>query len=239
MRTFGGHRSRPKDRPESLRGRRMNKRNYQKELEKIIEGLPGSSGPVPRVFRHSCCAPCSSYVLEYLCKYFYITVFYFNPNITEAEEYQKRAAEQKRLIEAYNGQEKGYSISVVEGEYAPESFLEMSRGLESCPEGGERCFLCYGLRLKETAEYAARGGYDYFATTLTVSPLKNAGKLNEIGEALARKYGVAWLPSDFKKKEGYKRSIELSAQYDLYRQNYCGCLFSRAEAACGSRQTES
>ena len=122
----------------------------------------------------------------------------------------------------------------------------MSRGLERCPEGGERCFLCYGLRLKETAEYAARGGYDYFATTLTVSPLKNAGKLNEIGEALARKYramgekyGVKWLPSDFKKKEGYKRSIELSAQYDLYRQNYCGCLFSRAEAACGSRQTES
>lgn len=218
----------------------MNQVNYQKELEKIINRLQETEGGVrPSLFLHSCCAPCSSYVLEYLCKYFYITVFYFNPNITEAEEYQKRAAEQKRLIEAYNARQKGYSISVVEGEYAPESFLEMSRGLESCPEGGERCFLCYGLRLKETAEYAARGGYDYFATTLTVSPLKNAGKLNEIGEALARKYGVAWLPSDFKKKEGYKRSIELSAQYDLYRQNYCGCLFSRAEAACGSRQTES
>lgn len=211
-------------------------KNYALELEKILKNTENKG---KKLFLHSCCAPCSSYVLEYLCKYFYITVFYFNPNITEAEEYQKRAAEQKRLIEAYNGREKGYSISVVEGEYAPESFLEMSRGLESCPEGGERCFLCYGLRLKETAEYAARGGYDYFATTLTVSPLKNAGKLNEIGEALARKYGVAWLPSDFKKKEGYKRSIELSAQYDLYRQNYCGCLFSRAEAACGSRQTES
>lgn len=206
----------------------MNRINYQKELEKVIERLPGAGGgSAPSVFLHSCCAPCSSYVLEYLCRYFYITVFYFNPNISEREEYQKRAAEQKRLIKAYNAEGKGYPISVVEGDYVPEKFFETARGLEDCPEGGERCFRCFELRLRETAKQAVQGGYDYFATTLTVSPLKNAAKLNEIGEALSQEYDVPWLPSDFKKREGYKRSIELSGQYDLYRQNYCGCIYSK------------
>lgn len=206
----------------------MNRINYQKELERIIDGLKGAGADsAPRLFLHSCCAPCSSYVLEYLCRYFYITVFYYNPNISEAAEYRKRAAEQKRLIETYNREKKGHPISVVEGEYAPGRFYEAARGLEDCPEGGERCHRCYELRLRETAGRGSAAGYDYFGTTLTVSPLKNAAKLNEIGLALAGEYGIEWLPSDFKKKEGYKRSIELSAQYGLYRQNYCGCAYSK------------
>lgn len=210
--------------------RKMNQINYQKELDKIIAGLSGAGEKsAPDLFLHSCCAPCSSYVLEYLCGIFHITVFYFNPNISATEEYRKRAAEQKRLIEAYNREGKGYPISVEEGDYDPVHFYEAVRGLENCPEGGERCFRCFDLRLRETARRAAEGGFDYFCTTLTISPLKNARKLNEIGQALAREYGVAWLPSDFKKREGYKRSIELSRQYGLYRQDYCGCVYSRAE----------
>lgn len=205
----------------------MNQINYQKEMEKII----GSMTFAPRLFLHSCCAPCSSYVLEYLCRYFYITVFYYNPNISRSEEYIRRAEEQKRLIRSYNEEQKGYPISVLEGDYEPERFFEMARGLEDCPEGGERCFGCFRLRLEETARQAVKGGYDYFATTLTVSPLKNARKLNEIGQELSEELGIAWLPSDFKKKEGYKRSVELSAQYHLYRQDYCGCIYSkRAES---------
>lgn len=201
----------------------MNAVNYQKELEKILEG---QGAQAPSLFLHSCCAPCSSYVLEYLCRFFRITVFYFNPNISPSEEYAKRVEEQKRLIEAYNREGKGYTISIVEGDYEPARFFEMAKGLENCPEGGERCFKCYELRLRETAGRAAEGGFDYFATTLTLSPLKNAQKLNEIGQALSAEYGVSWLPSDFKKKDGYKRSIELSAEYGLYRQNYCGCVYS-------------
>ncbi len=204
----------------------MNQLNYQKELEKILGGVFCTP---PALFLHSCCAPCSSYVLEYLCRYFRITVFYFNPNISEFAEYAKRVEEQKRLIAAYNAEGKGYPISVVEGDYEPEKFFAMARGLENCPEGGERCFKCFDLRLRETAVKAKEGGFDYFGTTLTISPLKNAAKLNEIGQQLAKEYGVAWLPSDFKKKNGYKRSIELSAEYDLYRQDYCGCAFSKAE----------
>lgn len=211
----------------------MNQVNYQKELEKIINKLPkqedGDKAAPPTLFLHSCCAPCSSYVLEYLCPYFQITVFYFNPNISESVEYKKRVEEQKRLIAAYNAEEKGYPISVVEGDYEPERFFNMSKGLENCPEGGERCFKCFDLRLRETAVEAKKRGVDYFATTLTISPLKNAAKLNEIGQLLAAEYEVSWLPSDFKKKNGYKRSIELSAQYELYRQDYCGCAFSKAE----------
>ncbi len=202
----------------------MNQVNYQKELDKILDQLPEQ--PL-RLFLHSCCAPCSSYCLEYLCKYFAITVFYYNPNISAELEYQKRVEEQKRLICAYNEEKKGYPITVVEGDYEPKRFFEVAKGYESCPEGGERCFRCFDLRLRETAVRAKEGGYDYFATTLTISPLKNATKLNEIGQALSKEYGVMWLPSDFKKKNGYKRSIELSAQYDLYRQNYCGCVFSK------------
>lgn len=206
----------------------MNKRNYQKELEKILEKLPEDAKP-GRLFLHSCCAPCSSYVLEYLSKYFLITVFYYNPNITVSAEYFKRVEEQKRLIEIYNKQGDGYPISVIEGNYKPQVFLDMSKGLEGCPEGGERCFRCYALRLEETARRAKEYGADFFSTTLTISPLKNAEKLNEIGEDLAVQYDVPWLPSDFKKKNGYKRSVELSAEYGLYRQDYCGCAFSKAE----------
>ena len=206
----------------------MNKRNYQKELDKLLAGMVQEEG-VKTLFLQSCCAPCSSYVLEYLRKFFRITVFYYNPNITASQEYFKRVEEQKKLIEIYNGQNTGYPIAVVEGDYKPQLFLEAAKGLEECPEGGERCFKCYELRLEETARKAKEAGADYFATTLTISPLKNAEKLNEIGERLAQEYQIPWLPSDFKKKEGYKRSIELSAEYDLYRQDYCGCAFSKAD----------
>lgn len=213
-------------------------RNYQKELDKLIGQIEKATldgGQPPRLFLHSCCAPCSSYCLEYLRKYFRITVFYYNPNISMEPEYRKRVEEQKRLIEAYNVQletnkeMQGYVIDIVEGDYEPQEFYSIAKGLEQCPEGGERCFLCYELRLQKTAELAKEYGFDYFATTLTISPLKNAQKLNEIGERLALEYDVRWLVSDFKKKNGYKRSIELSAEYDLYRQDYCGCIYSKQE----------
>ena len=210
----------------------MNQINYQKELEKLLEKLSrerGMEGSVPTLFLHSCCAPCSSYVLEYLCGRFRITVFYFNPNISDSAEYRHRVEEQKRLIRAYNEECRGYSISVLEGDYEPERFFQTAQGLEDCPEGGERCIRCYELRLRETAKRAAEGGYDYFGTTLTISPLKSAQKLNEIGNELAEEYGADWLPSDFKKKNGYRRSVELSAEYGLYRQDYCGCVFSKME----------
>ena len=203
----------------------MNSKNYQRELENIIETITSKSR-VPRLLLHSCCAPCSSYVLEYLSQYFEITVFYYNPNISPKEEYEKRVAEQGRLIAELPAL---HPIHLVAGPYEPERFYEIAKGLEDAPEGGERCFLCYRLRLGEAAKLAAEGGYDYFATTLTISPLKNAGKLNEIGEELGELYQVAHLPSDFKKKNGYRRSVELSAQYGLYRQNYCGCVYSRIE----------
>lgn len=201
----------------------VNARNFQRELDKIL----GQITIPPRLLLHSCCAPCSSYVLEYLRRYFEITVFYYNPNISIEAEYQKRVEEQKRLIAAYNQlPDSGLPISIIEGDYEPEAFYGIAKGLEQCPEGGERCFACYELRLRKTAELARKLGQDYFATTLTISPLKNAAKLNEIGERLSEEYQVPWLPSDFKKKNGYKRSIELSAEYDLYRQNYCGCVYS-------------
>lgn len=201
-----------------------NTRNFQRELDTILEQITTP----PRLLLHSCCAPCSSYVLEYLRRYFEITVLYYNPNISMEAEYQKRVEEQKRLIAAYNQQDdSGLPISVIEGDYEPEAFFGIAKGLEQCPEGGERCFACYELRLRKTAELAKEMRQDYFATTLTVSPLKNAAKLNEIGGRLAEEYQIPWLPSDFKKKNGYKRSIELSAEYELYRQNYCGCIYSK------------
>ena len=197
--------------------------NYQKELEKLIDTLQ-EKGEVPRLFLHSCCAPCSSYVLEYLSRYFSITVFFYNPNISPKEEYEKRVEEIKRLIGEMTFV---HPVTFLEGEYCPEKFFAMAKGLEDVPEGGERCFRCYRMRMEEAARLAKEGGYDYFTTTLSISPLKNAAKINEIGQELAGIYQVSHLPSDFKKKNGYKRSIELSAQYDLYRQNYCGCVFSK------------
>ena len=202
------------------------KRNYQKELDRILERLE-ERRQVPSLLLHSCCAPCSSYVLEYLSCRFRITVFYYNPNIAPEEEYRKRVEEQKRLIREMC---RGYPVSFEEGVYDAERFYEMAKGLEDVPEGGERCFRCYELRLREAAKTAQRLGMDYFTTTLSISPLKNADKLNETGLALAREFQVDYLVSDFKKKDGYKRSIELSQEYGLYRQNYCGCVYSQTEA---------
>lgn len=194
-------------------------RNYQHELEQLIEELQEKKIR-PSLFLHSCCAPCSSYVLTYLTQYFDITLFYYNPNIMPEEEYRKRLSEQKRLLrEAYPDG----TVQFVEGQYEPQKFHEMAKGLEQEPEGGARCFKCYELRLKEAAQHAKDGGYDFFTTTLSISPHKNAAKLNEIGEAVAQEYKVAHLPSDFKKKDGYKKSIELSKKYNLYRQKWCGC----------------
>ena len=201
----------------------MNKRNYQKELDKLIENIQ-KEGKTPRLFLHACCAPCSSYVMEYLSQYFEITIFFYNPNIAPEEEYAHRVAEIRRLI---GEMEFVHPVTLVEGRYDPKEFYEMAKGLEDCPEGGERCFLCYELRLREAAELAKKMQMDYFTTTLSISPLKNAEKLNEIGDALAEEYGIAYLNSDFKKKNGYKRSVELSEQYGMYRQYYCGCVFSK------------
>ena len=239
----------------------MNKVDYRKELEKIAGSV---SGEFPRLLIHSCCAPCSSYCLIYLRKWFDITSLYYNPNITDRAEYDKRVDELKRLVRLLNedkklspewfdtksgtyiyepgtaGTREGdllktlgrktdtvRDISIIEGDYEPGRFYDMARGLEDAPEGGARCCACYAQRLRRTAELAAEGGYDYFSTTLTISPLKNAGVLNEIGYSLAREYNVKWLPSDFKKGEGYRQSIILSRKFDLYRQNYCGCEFGR------------
>ena len=198
-------------------------RNFQKELEKKIDGFV-REGKVPRLLLHSCCAPCSSYVIEYLSQYFEITVFYYNPNISMEEEYKKRVAEQQRFIKEFPAKHK---VSFIEGDYDTSVFYNTVKGYEKCKEGGERCFLCYELRLRETARRAVAGEFDYFTPTLTISPLKKSVKLNEIGYNLGMEYGVGYLLSDFKKKEGYKRSIELSKEYDLYRQNYCGCVYSR------------
>lgn len=201
------------------------KQNYQRQLEDVLRRIEAENR-VPTLLLHSCCAPCSSYVLEYLSDYFQITVFYYNPNIYPDEEYLHRVREQQELIRRMPLK---YSVSFIEGDYEKDKFYEMAKGLEDAKEGGERCFRCYRLRLEKTASLAARSGFDYFTTTLSISPLKNAAKLNEIGESLAESFGVSWLPSDFKKKNGYKRSVELSAQYQLYRQDYCGCVFSRRE----------
>ncbi len=283
--------------------------NYQKELDKFIEkmereraGAAESGGTYrrPRLLLHSCCAPCSSYCMEYLREYFDVTVFYYNPNITEEAEYRKRVEEEKRLIAAYNAQVDAFrikfeaaptnddgagegpagcavcgeagsgdaagengtcsrsddtvrvmefpggirvtsrtaKIGIIEGDYDRDSFWELSKGLETCPEGGERCFKCYELRLRRTAETAKDQGFDLFTTTLTISPLKNAEKLNEIGQQVGAELGIAFLPSDFKKRNGYKRSVELSAAYDLYRQDYCGCVYSKQERLRQIEQTE-
>ena len=200
--------------------------NYQKELERVIEGLTGR----PTLLLHSCCGPCSSYVLEYLADYFKVTVFYYNPSIYPTEEYEHRKAVQQDLIREMN--EQGHDISFVdEVPYRHEDFLTLVRGHEEDREGGDRCHLCYEQRLLAAGQYAKAHGFDWFCTTLTVSPYKNAEVLNEIGLRLSEDLGVPYLLSDFKKRDGYKRSIELSREYGLYRQDYCGCEFSLRGAA--------
>ena len=196
--------------------------NYQKELDKLLAQLEKEER-VPSLLLHSCCAPCSSYVLEYLGQYFNITVFYYNPNIFPESEYTKRILEQQTLIGQLRVK---YPVSFIAGSYDKDRFYEMAKGLEHVKEGGERCMKCYELRLRESAWIAKSGGFDYFTTTLSISPMKNAARLNEIGLRLQEEYGVNYLISDFKKKNGYKRSIELSKEYGLYRQDYCGCEFS-------------
>ncbi len=196
------------------------KRNFQRELDAILDR---ETGRRPTLLLHSCCAPCSSYVLEYLSKYFDITLFYYNPNISPEEEYRRRAEEVRRLV----AEMAPPGVQVIVGGYQPERFYVATRGLEDTPEGGERCQACFRLRLSEAAALAHTLGTDYYTTTLTISPLKSAANINAIGEELAPIYGTTWLPCDFKKREGYKRSIELSREYGLYRQDYCGCVFSR------------
>ncbi len=203
----------------------MNKINYQKELDKIINNNIKEE-KVPTLLLHSCCAPCSSYVLEYLSQYFKITVLYYNPNIFPKEEYEYRISEQARLIENMPAKNK---ISFISTEYEPEHFYNIAKGLENEPEGGKRCEECFRLRLSYAASIAKEQGFDYFTTTLSISPLKNSEILNKIGDEISQKYGVLHLTSDFKKRNGYKRSVELSKEYNLYRQDYCGCIYSKLE----------
>ena len=196
----------------------------QKEFDNKLEAIR-ASGLLPRLLLHACCAPCASHVLDYLAPYFDITVFFHNPNIGPAGEFEKRAEEMRRFLGLFP-----HSVGLILPPYEPETFYAAAAGLESAPEGGPRCEKCFRLRLEATAKAAKEGGFDYFATTLTVSPHKNAPLLNRLGAELAARYGVPYLVSDFKKKNGYLHSIQLSREYDLYRQNYCGCVFSRQAA---------
>ena len=199
--------------------------NYQKELDKIIDNI--DENKIEKLLLHSCCGSCSSYVLEYLSKYFEITVFYYNPNIYPSEEYFYRVEEQKKIIELTKSNN---PIYMIEGKYDVEKFYKMAEGLEDIPEGGIRCHKCYEMRLREAAQIAKKGGFDYFTTTLSISPHKNSQVLNKIGEKVAKEEGVKHLPSDFKKNNGYKRSCEITKEFGMYRQDYCGCEFSKKEA---------
>ena len=199
--------------------------NYTKELERLIQKLQ-QEGKVPRLLLHACCAPCSSAVLEYLSQYFAITLLYYNPNIAPLEEYQKREAELRRLVSQMKFI---HPVELLPCQYDGQAFVQAARGLEGEPEGGKRCEACFRLRLRYAAQEAARLRFDYYTTTLSISPMKNALLLNQLGEEIGREFGVAHLPSDFKKKDGYKRSVQLSKEYDLYRQDYCGCAFSKAQ----------
>jgi len=201
------------------------KENYQKKLDEIINSIE-KENVVPSLLLHSCCAPCSSYVIEYLSNYFNITVYYYNPNIYPLEEYEKRKAEQIKSLDQFKTKNK---LNIIDSDYNYNDFLKISEGLENEREGGKRCFSCYKLRLENTALKAKELKYDYFTTTLTISPYKNSFKINEIGNYLENKYQIKYLYSDFKKKEGYKKSIELAKKYNLYRQDYCGCLYSKIE----------
>lgn len=193
--------------------------NYDKKLEEIINNLSFK----PKLLIHSCCGPCSSYVLFYLNKYFDITIYYYNPNIDTKNEFNKRLLEQKRLIkEMFNDE-----IKVIEGSYEPKIYYSKIKGHEKDKEGEERCHICYKLRLEETAKYAKENGFDFFTTTLSVSPYKNAKVLNLLGERLEKEYNIKYLYADFKKKDGYKKSVMYSKEYNLYRQDYCGCVYSK------------
>ena len=196
--------------------------NYQKKLEELVENLDYT----PKLLLHSCCAPCSSRCIEYLSNYFDITILYYNPNISPIEEYEKRKKEQIKFINEFKSKNK---LDYMDIYYDYNEFDSIAKGLEQEPEGGKRCFKCYNLRLEKTALKAKENNYDYFGTTLTVSPYKNSQILNQIGEDLSKKYDIKYLYSDFKKNEGYKRSIELSKIYNLYRQDYCGCIYSKLE----------
>lgn len=203
-----------------------NKINYQKELDILIDNLSENTykrNTKKSIILHSCCAPCSSYVLTYLTNYFDISVLYYNPNITDEKEYNKRKNEQIKLVNEFTKENK---INIIDCDYNTEDFYNISKGLENCYECGERCHKCYSLRLEKTAEIGAKNNFDYFCTTLTISPHKDAGVINRIGKEISQIYNIKWLPSDFKKREGYKKSIELSKKYNLYRQDYCGCEYS-------------
>ena len=195
------------------------KENYQLKLESILNEIDSPK----KLFLHSCCGPCSSYVIEYLSNYFEITIYYYNPNISEKTEFNKRLEEQKRIVRELPTK---YKVDVIEGNFDNDRYEEIIKGLENEPEGGSRCYKCYKLRMEETAKMAKKLGYDYFTTTLSISPYKNANWINEIGEELEKEYDIKYLYADFKKKNGYKRSIELSRIYNLYRQDYCGCKYS-------------
>lgn len=202
----------------------MNKKNYYIDFEKVISEIDLENPP--SLLLHSCCGPCSTSVLELLSDYFKVTLLYYNPNIYPREEYYKRLEEQKKVLEKVNGR---FEIKFLEGRYDPAEYFDAVKGVEQLPEGSQRCFNCYELRLKEAAEFAKNLNMDYFATTLSVSPYKNAQIINELGEKIAQEYEVKHLPNDFKKKDGYKKSVELSKKWNIYRQDYCGCPFSKRE----------
>ena len=208
--------------------------NFQVELEKIIK-KEDKLGRVPKLLLHSCCAPCSTYVLEYLSNYFEIGVLYYNPNIYPVSEYDYREEEQKRLIESMQTKN---PVHFIKANFDPMIYYKAIKGHEKDQEGGDRCLICYELRLREAAGEAKKMAYDYFTTTLTISPHKNSQALNSIGKRLEEEYGVDYLYSDFKKKEGFKRSIELSKEFDMYRQDYCGCVFSYNETKNRNKNAE-
>ena len=203
----------------------MNKPNYHLKMKEMIVQYCNEKS-VPKLLIHSCCAPCSSHCLELLSQYFEITVLYYNPNIYPPEEYYMRAKEQERFVCEFPAK---YPIHYAEDRYDTGIFYEATKGMEHLKEGGERCFVCYELRLREAAKYAKEHGFDFFTTTLSISPLKNAQKLNEIGAKLEAEYQIKYLYSDFKKQNGYKRSTEISNEYGMYRQYYCGCIYSKKQ----------
>ena len=196
--------------------------NFAQQMDAVLKTLDGTR---PRLLLHACCGPCSSAVLEQLCQYFEITVLYYNPNTWPVEEYYRRGEELKKFV----AQAHPLGVTVIEDHYDPQEFYTAVKGLENEPEKGARCTVCYRLRLEQAARYAADHGFDWYCTTLSISPMKDPVRLNELGTELGRQYGVPFLPSEFRKKDGYKRSLQLSAEYGLYRQDYCGCVFSKRE----------